>query len=788
MRFSPFSAKSRFFRLVLFVVFSCLFSLSAISFIEQPENEPLKHQPQDKQLLIQEGVHSNESLNAASPRLDAYSRILLNSSSKQRIADLVNKFNVAADVDANGELIADVFIQLNAHASPGMLAQYNVQTRTRVGDILVARAPLSGLNDLSLEPGIRLVQISHEGTMRLDSSLKSIGADKVHLGIDLPQGYRGNDVVVGIVDSGIDFTHPDFSDDNGSRILHLLEYTEGGGENEWTKNDIDQNPAGISQIDGNGDGGHGTHVSGIAVGGGQLNRAFTGVAPESDIVFVKGIRNQESAGGYRDTDVLAASQFIFEKADELGKPAVINLSIGSHFGPHDGTSLYEQALSSLVGEGRLIVAAAGNEGNDYIHAGGITTGNVLTESLIIPDGIDQRIGVSTWYESGVIDAAAVFAYDAQFNFIGQSNSIGVGFSLGPEPVVVGSDTLGFVTIDAITTEDPNNGDGNIIFIIDNNGDPSIDISQTIWAIGTQGETGGRMDSWINIGGRFYDQEVGFANETELVGNNEYSVGIPATAERVLSVGSYATKYTWFDIDGDSLTLNPRPTINDVAASSSRGPTRDGRISPDLMAPGLILFSALSSQMDEGIGYPRLAVLQGGGYLAQTGTSQASPHVAGTIALMLEAKPDLSYEEAVQILTETARTNDFTGTVPNNTVGAGYLDAHEAVKRVNGLPTSVDDSEDPLPRVAAITNTYPNPFATSATIEYTLSSDAPATLHIYNVTGQRIRTLIREMHAAGTYRVTWDGMNEAGRQVASGIYYATLEADQVVQTEKLVVLR
>ena len=136
-------------------------------------------------------------------------------------------------------------------------------------------------------------------------------------------------------------------------------------------------------------------------------------------------------------------------------------------------------------------------------------------------------------------------------------------------MVAGSDTLGF-TIDAITTEDPNNGDGKVIFIIDNNGNASIDISKTIWAIGTQGSTGGRIDSWINLGGRFYDQKVGFENETEQIGDNAYSVGIPATAEKVLSVGSYTTKYTWFDIDGDSLWLSPLPTINDVAASSSRG--------------------------------------------------------------------------------------------------------------------------------------------------------------------------------------------------------------------------
>ena len=197
---------------------------------------------------------------------------------------------------------------------------------------------------------------------------------------------------------------------------------------------------------------------------------------------------------------------------------------------------------------------------------------------------------------------------------------------------------------------------------------------------------------------------------------------------------------------------------------------------------------MSSHLDEGIGYSRAAVLQNGGYLAQTGTSQASPHVAGTIALMLEAKPDLSYEEAVMHLTETARTNSFTGAVPNNTVGAGYLDAHEAVKRVAGLPTAVDSFEDPLPGTVTITNTYPNPFVSTATIEYTLSNTAPAKLQIYNAAGRRIKTLVNGMHSAGIHAVTWDGTNTAGHRVASGIYFVVMETDQAVQPRKVVFLR
>ena len=742
----------------------------------------------EKKIAPDENAQSNFLLKTASAQLDAYARILINSPSQQRSIDLIDRFNLAVEVNEESEFIADLFIEVKKNLAPETLESMGVQIRTQIGDILIARAPVSMLDELSRSEGIGQVQISHQSKARLDSSLKSIGVDKIHQGIDLPKAYKGDGIIVGVVDSGIDFTHPDFSDNEGSRILHLLEFTEGGGENEWSKSDIDNNPETITQIDGNGDSGHGTHVTGIAAGGGQLNSNLTGIAPEADIIFVKGIRNQESFGGYRDTDVVAASQYIFEKADGLGKPAVINLSIGNHFGPHDGTSLYEQTMSSLVGDGRLIVAAAGNEGNDFIHAGGNTTGGLLTESVVIPFDGEQRVGISTWYEPGVIDAVAVFAYDTQFNFIGQSSSIGVGFSLGPEPIVVEGKTLGYVTIDAITTQDPNNGDGNVIFIIDNNNDSSVNISETIWAIGSQGETGGRMDSWINLGGRFYDQIVGFENETELIGDNEYSVGMPATAEKVISVGSYTTKNTWFDIDGDPISVNPLPTINAIAASSSQGPTRDGRIVPDITAPGLIIFSALSSHLDEGISYSRAIVLEGGGYLAQTGTSQASPHVAGTIALMMEAKPDLSYEEAVDALTQTARVNTFTGDTPNNRVGAGYLDAHAALLRVVDQATDIESISDYLPERVVLADAYPNPFTLSTSIAYSLDSSSPVVIQVYNLVGQQVRELAHGVHAPGSYQVSWDGKDQAGLPLSSGIYFVTLETNDAMQMRKVVLLR
>lgn len=778
-------SKHKLYSVALLLAISATFSIPTFTPSHLPASNPLFEGQVNKYKSLR--VAANAMV-AVEQKLDGSSRMLLNASTPDRRKSLCKKLNLSADMDASGRLTADVFIQLDNSAVASELSGLGIEARTRVGDILIARAPVAALSALAELPGIRRIEISHKREAKLDSSRANIGAHRVHQGFDLPQPYRGEDVVIGVIDFGIDFSHPDFSAQNGSRILHLLEFTEGGGQKEWDKEDIDTNPASITQRDGDGGGGHGSHVTGIAAGGGQLNAELTGVAPAADIIFVKGVRQQDSFGGFVDTDVVAGCQYIFDKAEQLGKPAVINLSIGSHFGPHDGTSLYEQALSALVEPGRLIVAAAGNEGDDFIHAGGNATANVLNETIIFADPAAQRAGISIWYDSDVIDAVAVFAYDAQFNFLGQTDGLAVGGFMDATPVVFDSDTLGFVTIDAQTTQDPNNGDGNVICLIDNNNSPGIDISDVFWAVGSQGSADGRLDLWAVTGARFYEQVVGFPNETEMPGNNDYSVGIPATAAKVISVGSYTTKNSWVDVDGDELTLSPAPTITDISGFSSRGPTRDGRVAPDITAPGQIIFSALSSHLTEGFGYQRLAVLQGGGYLGQNGTSQASPHVAGALALMLQIKDDLTYAEAAQCLAGTARTNQFTGATPNNNVGPGYLDAHAAVGKVLDLVSSVESTEAALPESFVLKQNYPNPFNPSTNIEYSLTTHARAVLRIYNIAGQRIRTLVDETQRAGTYKIQWDGKDDGGQPVASGIYYARFRADQLADTRKMVLMR
>ena len=588
-----------------------------------------------------------------------------------------------------------VLMQVAPGTGSDFLAAYNAQSVTEVGDILTARVPVRRLGDLSrrdeilfMETAIRRKSLNREGRI-------SINANLVHGGVDLPQPYQGEGVIMGIIDSGIDFSHPDFSNGNGSRIQYLYEYT-GSSELEWTKLEIDTQPQLVTQRDSDDGMGHGTHVTGTAAGGGIFNAQYTGIAPKSDIIFVKGMVD----GGFSDADVVGGCQYIFSKADQMGKPAVINLSLGSNFGPLDGSSLYEQALSNLTGPGRIIVAAAGNEGFDLIHADGMLSPATRHATILLPDNPEQST-VNMWFKPGAVSQVAVAAFTLDVNqnlvFLGSSNFVAAGSFMDYTPIVFEQFILGYVGVDAQTTADPRNGDGNILIEIVGDPQNNVHINEIIWVIVYDSQTDGKFNMW-SFGGAFWPAIVGLASDfpgvVELPGNTRSTIGTPASAHNVISVGSYVTTNTWNNIDNQVLQWsNPDPTrqngnpvmpqLGQKSYFSSVGPTRDGRIAPDISAPGELIFSPLSSHLTEGQGYQRELVLQGGMYVGSQGTSMASPHVAGVIALMLQINPNLDFDDVIGIMSETARTDGFTGTVPNNRFGAGKIDAHEVVKKTLG---------------------------------------------------------------------------------------------------------
>jgi len=630
--------------------------------------------------------------------------------------------------------------------------------------IVTAWVSDNALDELQEIEEIEYVELSSKKHARLDVSRLEIGTDNVHNGVGLQQSYTGVDVIVGIIDTGIDFDHADFKNNDGTtRILYIWDQENNGNPptgysygTEWTSTQI--NNGQCTQID---DGSHGTHVAGTAVGNGIADNPFgdyTGIAPESNIIFVKGFGNAVDGANY-----------IFTKAQALGKPAVINMSLGGHDGPHDGTSLYEQGMTELIGNGKIIVAAAGNEGSQNIHLNYQVDYNG-SASLFAPNPGQELIIFDVWYSSDYQMDFSIDQMDSNLNFIESSDWIAFGQEY--EGVFASGQTVG---IDATETNNPNNGDRHVVIGVQGAG-----LDSYFWALYFSSHESGEtaiFDCWlaVDVAGTFVE------TQDYIAGDNLKTVGAPATANNVIAVGAYNTKNVWIDVNGQ--THNENFTVGERADFSSIGPTRDGRTVPQICAPGNLIASALT----EDTPYADARIIQGGFYQLMEGTSMATPHITGVVALMLQADPSMGFDEIMATLILTAREDEYTtsnGDLPNNYWGSGKVDAYEAV---SFSETSVNDNLIEITG-AYLNQNYPNPFNPETEISFSIQTEQNIELRIFNIKGQKVKTLINSSISKGDHSVKWFGDDETGSSVSSGIYFYQLKTENYSSIKKCVLLK
>jgi subtilisin family serine protease len=572
------------------------------------------------------------------------------------------------------------------------LDRLGVRLRTRVGDLWTADAPMAAVAGLTRVSGLTAAALGAPMITLLDSSLIAVNADSLRERAgDIWSGRTGEGVIVGIVDTGIDFTHEDFQRaDWSTRILYLWDQEDNLGPapgqdvlangygTEWTSQDIDNSSASVRARD---KAGHGTRVAGVAAGNGRASdleeRRYTyaGMAPEADLIVV-GLKALVT-----DTEIVDAVSYVFRRAEMLGKPAVVNLSLGTHFGPHDGTSSLEQALNGLAGEGRLLVAAAGNDGDDSIHA----------ELHVPPFGSDSAT-VAVDAPAGVaVELLSVDAYCRRPDSLAVTVVSPAGKRFGPyhlgdeeDPgVLTGEGTLALVYQDVDPVGD------NIEILLDLSDynpsgsgavpPPAKGLWRVVFTDLNGAPAGGEVDLWI-------PQRYPGSAQTHWRGHGydpTEEVASPGTAQRVITVGSFNSKQCWTNpSDERQCTTAPGAVsqVGQITFFSSRGPTRDGRPKPEVCAPGFVVTSAVSHQMD-----PTLAALG----LAQTmdpdgqhavfaGTSIAAPHVTGALALLLETMPTITPEVAITRLRSSVRTDTFTGPGWSGAGGFGKLDVARLV--------------------------------------------------------------------------------------------------------------
>ncbi len=694
-----------------------------------------------------------------------------------------NKF-VSLNKTLNGNIFSPVLILTSdVQVVKDYISSMGGVVYSIIYDILTADIPLEKIKEIALLDAIISIDGSNYRYSSMDISRTDIKADQVHNGIGLPRGFKGNNVIVGVLDSGIDWKHNDFKNTtSGSRIQYLWDmsgssnppsgYTYG---REYTKSQIDANQC--YETDADDGGGHGTHVTGTATGNGNAIGNYIGIAPESQIIFVKGFR---SGPGFADADVVNGCNYIFTKAASLNKPCVINLSLGGHYGSHDGTSLYEKALSNLTGNGKIIVAAAGNEGASMNHLSYTTGGTGLStarQSFWMINENSTISAVDMWYNSPGQIYVGLAAYDAQFNLIGNTNAIAPGQKIEDAPFIVEGTNYGYVTIDASVTSDPNNGSRRVVFAIDSH-NGAVGIRNCYWTIYTYGS--GTFDAWCFTGGNFTtdnNPSIGL-----YPGDNIKSIGIPSTALKLLSIGAYVTKTQWTDIDGQTWGQGGNPVLQSRATFSSMGPTRDGRIKPDLSAPGEVIVSSLSSFLTiGGNGTPRAHIVLGGKHQKMQGTSMASPHVTGVIALMLERNRGLDYQSAYNILTANTKKDSYTGQTQNNNFGFGKLDA---LKTLQNTPvgTGTGDEQELVTDYSIMQN-FPNPFNPETVISYSLPKTSKVTLKVFDLLGNEIITSVDREEIPGSYSVKING-----DKLASGVYFYRITAGDFIATKKMILMK
>ncbi len=579
--------------------------------------------------------------------------------------------------------VIDLLIQVQDEYS-GMRPALPVPITAMVGRIATATAvPIARVADLARDPHVARIAPARRYHTMNDVSVPETGATAAWTEFDT----KGGGVIVAIIDTGIDPEHLDFKLPGGgpTRILNLLDLSvPGSGPFGGTLYDAAQINAGANTDD---PVGHGTHVAGSAAGGGASDSTFRGVAPEADLIIVNADRN--GVGSFSTADIVNSLAFVDERAAAFGKPYVANLSLGGHDGAHDGTSLEEIAIDDLIGlgkAGKAVVIAAGNEASSPPrHAAAEVSGKHSFTVLVPPNYVpgprtgDDFVLVNIWFES---------SSDFQLTVTPPG-----GAPIGPFPVGTWngpSGTLvaqGLVGVDnTVNGTDPENGDREASVILVDGPTPPAGGN---WLFTLEGDTG-HFDAYIAQSSIFgpTGQSTRFTTDLQLGG----FVAEPGTARNAITVGAYVTKTQWTDLDGQAHDLGdffPGIMVGARAVFSNIGPTRDGRYKPEIAAPGMIIGSCFSHDAPPGSpassfnspfpeDFPNFFILNES-YGLQQGTSQASPHVAGAIALIFSLHPEWDIMDVRQALTSTAREDQHTGIPPNFQFGYGKLDVLEALR-------------------------------------------------------------------------------------------------------------
>ena len=523
-----------------------------------------------------------------------------------------------------------------------------------------------------------LVELASRAVPDVNKVRYGTRVDSVHAGFNLPQPYHGEGVLIGVLDWGFDYTHPMFRDTtlSTSRIRAVWDQFRQAGPTpgEYGYGTVAEYPMDIQLLGSDtsnvyGYSTHGTHVAGIA-GGSGAGIGLKGMAPAAEFLFATLMVDESSA--------LDAYDWMQSVAEADGKRLVINNSWGlPQWGTPDGSALSNQFIDAMSDEGIVFVSSNGNNGDVDFH---------LDHTFESPgDTIRSRVkfyplnaNPNAWGQNLTLWGEVGESFDMGFLVTtGLSTVVGASpmYSTSDGPLIL--DTMEVVNNDTIIYDvvleqsHPANGRPFIQLRI-HKGNANVAIAMQV-----TGESG-RVHAWnhthlTNDVGN-WGQDFQAAQSGWVGGDPFYGIQQPACGHSVIAVGAYTSEY-----------LNPVGTEvgGTLANFSTYGPTLDERLKPNVSAPGVNVESALSSFRDGGYSITNTVDFNGTEYefARLSGTSMSGPAVAGVVALMLEANPDLTPADIRSILESTAREDEDTGTLPaagDHVWGHGKVTASQAV--------------------------------------------------------------------------------------------------------------
>jgi len=648
-----------------------------------------------------------------------------------------------------GQKVVQCWINMTDNDYSGIEA-LGVLIQTKFDKRVIANIPVNVLEKVAALKNVTKVSVAKKLKKHTYRSRVLTNVDDVlYLTSDaktagLLQAYDGTGVVLGIIDTGIQFSHAMFKDANGnSRIKKAYIYDESVGDL------VEYSGSAVSSLTyDTTDETHGTHTSAIAGGSDYTatayvyttgtgytkvqNAKFGGMAPNADLVLC-GLGKELT-----DANLSACIKNISDYADEVGKPCVISLSLGSHYGPHDGTGDFAEICKQYTGPGKIIVYAASNDAGEAIyHYKNATSTDpaqtVLTTATRSDYKVDYGMATSWARTPGVELAARFFVVNTSTNkivwtskeisatdeYAYDDGTFGAEWSVsdtGEEGTALSSyftaynndSELGYLC--GYLEENDLNGKWCFTSLLYYLKPVSNNYKIAISVYPKNSGVSVFVDSWPASYITFTSSSATYNNKAFTAGSDICSVSDESTFPTVISVGSYCSSKYWY---GGTNSGSQQSWTNDgvygqISGFSSYQPEGYGPLGiklPWITAPGEVILSAYNSGYNANSSY-YYAYGTNKALGAMSGTSQAAPCVAGITALWLQANPTLTPDKVKTVMKETAITDSYTSGTYASHFGNGKIDALAGVKYILDNTTIT-----PIVRASATKVNFTDAYAT-----------------------------------------------------------------------------